>query len=107
MTEKCPYCAEGIQPTDRTCPSCGRSLAGKALLSPYEATTQKRRSSRTVARIFWVISLLAAVLGGLIGVAGVAGASGAPQEAAAAGIGLLIVVAPYVFARSVDEIIRD
>ena len=33
MTEKCPYCAEDVQATDRICPSCGKGLSGKALLA--------------------------------------------------------------------------
>jgi hypothetical protein len=64
-------------------------------------------SSRRIAKIFWLLSLLAALAGGVGGVLLFAEASSAPQEASAAGIGLLVVIAPYVFARAVDEIIRD
>jgi hypothetical protein len=71
-------------------------------------TTQVRpKRSRTVAKIFWVISLLAVPLGGFIGFVSIASANGAPQEAAGAAIALLVVIAPYVFARAVDELIRE
>lgn len=50
--------------------------------------------------------MLAACAGGFVGFITIVGASGAPQEAAGAAIGCLIVIVPYVFARSIDEIIR-
>jgi hypothetical protein len=58
------------------------------------------------ARFFWSVSLLTSLLGGLFGFVGMLAANGAPQEAAAAAIGCLIVIAPYVLARAVDELTR-
>jgi hypothetical protein len=59
-----------------------------------------------VAKFFWVISLIAALLGAGVGFLGFAAANGAPQEAAAAAAGCLVVIAPYVFARAIDELLR-
>lgn len=59
-----------------------------------------------LAKIFWVVAMLGALLGGFIGIGGALLASGAPQEAAAAGIGCLVAMVPYVFARSIDELTR-
>ena len=47
-----------------------------------------------VAKVFWAVSIVCAVLGGIVGVGGVAAASGARQEASAAAIGCLITIAP-------------
>jgi hypothetical protein len=69
----------------------------------YQSQTSQRRG---VATFFWVISMLASILGGLIGVGGSLLANGAPQEAAAAAIGCIVVIAPYVFARAVDELTK-
>jgi hypothetical protein len=103
--ESCPHCGGVIDSLDKTCPHCQRGLTGKAMLS-QTYVTETRARSRTVAKIFWVVSILCTMVGVVIGIGGVAAASGAPQEAAAAAIGCLIVVAPYVFARGVDELIR-
>jgi hypothetical protein len=54
----------------------------------------------------YVVTLLSATIGGLVVLLGVGGAHGAPQEAAAAAIGLALAVIPYVFTRSV-QISRD
>ena len=59
-----------------------------------------------VAKVFYVISMLAALVGGAIGILGSLMANGAPQEAAAAAIGCLIVIGPYVFARGIDKVTR-
>jgi hypothetical protein len=69
-------------------------------------THTQSTGSRTIAKFFWVISLLGALLGAGVGVLGFAAASGAPQEAAAAAAGCLMVIAPYVFARAIDELLR-
>jgi RNA polymerase subunit RPABC4/transcription elongation factor Spt4 len=103
--ERCPHCAELVQRTDKVCPHCQRQLGGKAMLSASATVPATGRASG-VGKVFYVISMLAALVGSVVGIGGVAAAQGAPQEAAAAAIGCLIVIAPYVFARGVDEITR-
>ena len=44
----------------------------------------------------YVISIICTILGMLVVIGGVAGAKGAPQEAAAAAVGLAIGVLPYI-----------
>jgi hypothetical protein len=107
MSERCPHCRAEIESTAQTCPHCGKGLSGKALLSPYEQQSAKRRDPRVVARICWVVSLFASLGGCAMGLSSFAEATSAPQEAAAAAGALLIIVGPYVFARAVDEITRD
>jgi magnesium-transporting ATPase (P-type) len=55
-------------------------------------------------KILWVLTIIGSVIGGLIVLGGVLGASGAPQEAAAAAIGVACAVIPYCLARAVSEI---
>jgi hypothetical protein len=55
-------------------------------------------------KALWVISMLSAIVGGLTATFGVLFATGAPQEAAAAAIGLSIAVIPYCFARAYESI---
>jgi hypothetical protein len=59
-----------------------------------------------IAQVMWVFTLLTSLGGGAVGAAGVLFANGAPQQAAAAAVGCLIVIAPYAFARAVAELTR-
>lgn len=52
----------------------------------------------------WTLTVIGSVLGGLVALVGVWGATGAPQEAAAAAIGVACAVIPYCLARAVSEI---
>lgn len=61
------------------------------------------------------VVFVCAILGALVTISGVGGAKGAPQEAAAAAVGLAIAIIPYVIFRTYtsvkaekqrDEIIR-
>src|SRR5687767_10950568 len=99
--KKCPFCAEEVPDGTVVCPHCHRSVI--VTPAPTEATSVQttRAGAKPAAKIFWGISLVASALGGLIGLGGVASASGAPQEAAAAAIGCLVVLAPYTFARGI------
>lgn len=54
-------------------------------------------------KFFWGISLLMSVVGAFVAYAGIAAAKGAPQEAAAAAMGLAIAVIPYCFSRAATE----
>lgn len=52
----------------------------------------------------WTLTVLGCVVGGFVALVGVGGATGAPQEAAAAAIGVACAVIPYCLARAVSEI---
>ncbi len=56
-------------------------------------------------KTLWVITAICAVLGALITVIGISAANGAPQEAAAAAVGVAFTVIPYCLARAVSEFI--
>jgi hypothetical protein len=69
--------------------------------------TVTRRFADVVVKVCWIGAVAGAALGAFVGYVAIASASGAPQEAAGAAIGCLTVIAPYVFARSVQELLRD
>lgn len=56
------------------------------------------------AAICWVITLILAALAAASTVADLARATSAPQQAAAAAMGIVMVVIPYVFTRAVQEL---
>lgn len=64
------------------------------------------RGATAFAKLFYFVAALGAALGAFVGIVGFLGATGAPQEAAAAALGMLCAVTPYVIARSIDEISR-
>jgi hypothetical protein len=109
---KCRYCAKDIQDASVNCEHCGRELVpGRAAaIEAFAAdTAPEATAARTPSRfvyIVWLFPMLSAIVGGLIGGAGVIFAKSAPQEASAAAIGCLIVIAPYTFARAVTELSR-
>lgn len=116
VTRVCRFCEETIPAAARVCPQCNRDITGRevARVSEIEsgppATNPQvlvvSAPTPAVAKVFWVLSLLAAIGGGLIGLIGVTLAKSAPQEASAAAIGCLIVIAPYVVARGIQELTR-
>lgn len=76
-------------------------------LSPYEAAATKDRGSRHwIVTVFWIIALLADAFAVFVVYVGMTQANGAPQEASVAALGCFIAIAPYVFARAVEEIGR-
>jgi len=54
-------------------------------------------------KFLWVLTAIGSVLGGLVVLIGVTAAKGAPQEAAAAAIGIAFAVIPYCLARAASE----
>jgi len=54
-------------------------------------------------KILWAITAIGAILGALTAVGGVMAANGAPQEAAAAAVGVAFAVIPYCLAKAVSE----
>lgn len=57
-------------------------------------------------RIFWILTILGTLLGGAIALMGIMNAQGAPQEAAAAAVGVACAVIPYCLARAVSELTK-
>lgn len=55
-------------------------------------------------KVLWIITAIGSVLGGLVAVAGSFAANGAPQEAAAAAMGVSLAVIPYCLARAYSEL---
>ncbi|MBM3273184.1 hypothetical protein FJY94_08100 [Candidatus Kaiserbacteria bacterium] len=55
-------------------------------------------------KILWVVTAIGSALGALIAFFGMFAANGAPQEAAAAAMGIAFAVIPYCLARAVTEI---
>jgi hypothetical protein len=55
-------------------------------------------------KVLWIVTIVGSILGALIAVFGVAGAESAPQEAAAAAVGVAAAVIPYCLARAVSEL---
>ncbi len=54
-------------------------------------------------KFLWILVIIGSILGGLIAFIGVAAAESAPQEAAAAAVGIGLAVIPYCLARAVSE----
>ena len=54
--------------------------------------------------LLWVLTIVGSLLGGFIVFLGVFATNGAPQEAAAAAIGVACAVIPYCIARAVSEL---
>lgn len=59
-----------------------------------------------MVQALYIITLISSAIGGLVMFFGLAGAKSAPQEAAAAAMGIGLAVVPYVFARCV-QIVAD
>jgi len=55
-------------------------------------------------KFFWVITLLCAILAGLVLGFTVLAAAGAPQQAAGAAIALGLAVIPYIATRAIQEL---
>ncbi len=55
-------------------------------------------------QLLWLVTIIGSIVGGMVVYVGVGAAKGAPQEAAAAAVGLAMAVIPYCLARAVSEI---
>jgi sugar phosphate permease len=56
-----------------------------------------------MGKFLWVLTAIGSVLGGLVVIIGVIAAHSAPQEAAAAAMGIAFAVIPYCLARATSE----
>lgn len=54
-------------------------------------------------KFLWIITAVSSVLGALTAIVGISAANGAPQEAAAAAMGVAFAVIPYCLAKAVSE----
>ena len=54
-------------------------------------------------KFLWILVVIGSIIGALAAFIGVLFAKGAPQEAAAAAIGIALSVIPYCLARAVSE----
>ncbi|MFJ7884682.1 hypothetical protein ACIQYF_14485 [Pseudomonas sp. NPDC096917] len=57
-----------------------------------------------MAKLMWIVTIIMSFVGAFIGFYGMYAASSAPQEAAAAAMGLACAVIPYCAARAFSEI---
>lgn len=75
---------------------------------PKTAVASKGSNSgmKVLIILSWIGSLTAAGLAGLMFLGGITMANGAPQEAALAGMCLVIAVIPYCIARALTEIYK-
>ncbi len=55
-------------------------------------------------KLFWILTIIGVAIGGYIAIFGIMNAKGAPQEAAAAAMGLAAAAIPYILARAVQEL---
>ena len=56
-----------------------------------------------MTKFLWSLTIVGSILGALAIAVGVTSATGAPQEAAAAAVGIALAVIPYCLARAVSE----
>jgi hypothetical protein len=56
---------------------------------------------------FWIITILACIVAGLLFFMTVTSSNGAPQEAAGAAMACAIAIIPYVLARAVEKLFRN
>lgn len=57
-----------------------------------------------MAKFMWVVTIIMSLIGAIIGFTGMHTATSAPQEAAAAAMGLAWAVIPYCIARAFTEL---
>ena len=76
----------------------------KDALTPTEAHGSHAPANKRGGNFLWILTALGSVLGALVAIVGVLAATGAPQEAAAAAVGIACAVIPYCLARAASEI---
>lgn len=57
-----------------------------------------------MAKFMWIVTVIMSLFGAVFGFGGMILANGAPQEAAAASMGLACAVIPYCLAKALTEI---
>lgn len=99
--ERCPNCGYVVPREMVTCPNCSRGISDE-----MTAPTLPRTGSSPLARLCWGLTLLVSLGAGGCGLVGVVSANGAPQEAAAASVAVMVIIAAYVATRAIDELTR-
>lgn len=100
-SERCPHCGRDVRREDVTCPSCGKGIS-----TPVGAVARPPGESRGgFMRLVWGVCLLATIFSGVSGFQSISTAGSAPQQAAGAAMGCFYLMLPYVFARSLDEVL--
>lgn len=59
---------------------------------------------KAFVEFLWVIVIVAAILGAIVAAGSILSASSAPQQVAGIGVGICIVIFPYLIARAFQEI---
>ena len=120
---RCQHCNATNPRGGNFCQSCGSALKGESpstISSTHQDGVNMNQGSndttvsssehggdttRSIVMGNWsIVPLIGSILGALVLVFGVLGAEGAPQEAAAATIGVGLAAIPYVFARAISEL---
>ncbi|WP_236192775.1 hypothetical protein [Pseudomonas glycinae] len=70
--------------------------------SDHEKTQQIK--GMKLAKFMWIVTIVMSLIGALVGFGGMILAKSAPQEAAAAAMGLTCAVIPYCIARAFSEL---
>lgn len=84
-------------------------LAAVDSLALYRSGTHARSGNQCskgikLAKLMWVITIIMSIIGAVVSFGGMMMAKSAPQEAAAAAMGLSCAVIPYCIARAFTEI---
>lgn len=105
---KCRFCLKEIDYAVRVCPHCDKDLVPQSPeangVADAGTTHIEKRDAPT--KFFWIACATVTILGGGFSCLEVLFAKSAPQEAAAASVGCLLIIGAYVFARTVDELTK-
>lgn len=110
MTQRrhCTSCGYQNTATAQFCIDCGQPVPTAPPPTPTQAGNPIAPSGmRVIARICWIFSAVAAVIGLITLVAGLSVAESAPQEASVASIALGIAAIPYVLARAMHKLLPN
>jgi hypothetical protein len=87
-------------------PPAARTPSTNSLLSPPAPAVTRAPAAPVFIKLLWGVSLLGAAAAIVFGYLAVFRLPGASQQTAAAAIGCLVAIVPYVIARSIQELVR-